>query len=101
MSTNIVSFRPRVRLARGLKLAIARGPCCPFCRWDGFDDWHLERTLRPVGLVLAGRLRCHACGKFFHIDRYPDGEVHSTAWLRIPPAAPRRPAAIISLEAHR
>lgn len=63
-------------------IAIARGPECPHCRTDGFDDWHLEPSLKMVGTVLTGRLRCHGCGKFFSMTHYHDGETHSTAWRK-------------------
>jgi hypothetical protein len=64
----------------GLRLAIGRGPECPKCHETGFDDWHHERSLKTIGLVfaVAGRLRCHGCGRFFRVVRYFDGEVHST-----------------------
>lgn len=69
---------------RELKLAIACGPKCPHCDLDTFDDWHHERTLRPGFLLVAitGSIKCHGCGRFFHIDHYADGQTHSTAWCR-------------------
>lgn len=63
----------------GLKIAIGPGPQCPHCREDGFDDWHHEPSLKVVGIVLQGRLKCHGCGKFFRVEQYGDGETHSTA----------------------
>lgn len=60
----------------GLLLAIARGPQCPTCHETGFDDWHHERTLRSYAGVIAGRLKCHGCGRFFSIRHYSDGETH-------------------------
>lgn len=62
-----------------LKIAISRyGPECPCCGGTGFDDWHLTPGLkRGVSIVaITGRLQCHSCGKFFHVDHYHDGETH-------------------------
>lgn len=62
-----------------LKIVIAHGPVCPHCGEDGFDDWHHEPSLKVVGISLSGRLKCHGCGKFFSVEQYGDGQVHSTA----------------------
>jgi hypothetical protein len=66
-------------MASELKIAIAHGPECPNCGEDGFDDWWHDKTTktghRPVSL--EARLRCHGCGRFFHVTQYGDGETHS------------------------
>ena len=59
-----------------LRLAIARGPECPACHERGFDDWWHEPGLRSYGGVIAGKLKCHGCGKFFSVRHYGDGETH-------------------------
>lgn len=64
------------------KVRIAPGPCCPNCGLDTFDDWHLTPGLTGIGGTISGRLRCHGCGRFFRIDRYPDGVTHSTSGFR-------------------
>jgi len=71
-------------MARDLLLKIAPGPKCPACGTEGFDDWHLEKTIRRrIGLVdLEGSLKCHGCGKFFSVTAYHDGPTHSTMWCR-------------------
>lgn len=64
-----------------LAIAIARGPECPACGEDRFDDWHRDPRLKGGdGIVvrLRGALRCHGCGKNFAITQYTDGETHST-----------------------
>lgn len=65
-----------------LMIEISSGPKCPSCQCDTFDDWHHERSIKQVGLAIAGRLKCHGCGRFFGIHRYSDGEVHSTMWRK-------------------
>lgn len=80
-------------VGRDLKLAIGRGPICPHCRCNTFDDWHHARTLR-AGFGIAsveGSLKCHGCGKFFSITVYYDSECHSTAWTKRPVARPPTP----------
>lgn len=67
-----------------LKLKIGPGPECPHCGCSEFDDWFHEKTLRSGVLLvkLAGRLKCHGCGKFFHVTQYFDGQCHCTACSR-------------------
>lgn len=64
-----------------LRLAISRGPKCPRCGEDGFDDWWHDRSCRsghgPV-VELTARLQCHGCGIFFTVTHYRDGETHSS-----------------------
>jgi hypothetical protein len=76
--------------APDLRIAIALGPECPHCGCDGFDDWWHARTVKSgCGIVsLRGSLRCHACGKFFAVTHYTDGETHSTAQVRQKAAQP-------------
>lgn len=68
---------------RELFLEIDSGPKCPKCGLDTFDDWHHEKGLKQLGSALTGRLKCHGCGRFFHIHRYSDGEVHSSMWRKV------------------
>ena len=70
---------------RELTIKITRGPCCPACGCDTFDDWNHEPGLKSgTGIVSAsGSIKCHACGKFFSITHYADGETHSTMNLRV------------------
>lgn len=70
---------------RELKVAIGSGPICPHCREWRFDDWHLERGLKPgMGAVrIQGAIKCHGCGKFFRLEQYHDGECHCTAQARL------------------
>ena len=65
-----------------LLLKITKGPCCPVCGEDGFDDWHLSPGIRSYHGIIRGALRCHGCGKFFSITHYPDGETHSSIRAR-------------------
>ena len=74
-------YRPAPR--KELAIEIAPGPKCPRCREDGFDDWHHEPTVRVVGAVTLGRLKCHGCGRYFSFTRFHDGETHSTAWRKV------------------
>lgn len=69
-------------MARELLLEISRGPKCPHCQLDTFDDWHHANTLKSgfAPVAITGSLRCHGCGKFFHIDHYSDGATHSSAY---------------------
>lgn len=65
-----------------LKIAIGKyGPECPCCGLDTFDDWHHEKGLKEgfYPVQITGRLKCHGCGKFFHIDHYHDGATHCSA----------------------
>jgi hypothetical protein len=63
------------------KIAIGRGPTCPNCGWDGFDDWWLDKSCRsghgPVVDIYAN-LECE-CGSKFEVTRYHDGETHSVS----------------------
>ena len=68
-----------------LFIAIARGPKCPRCGEDGFDDWHLGKSIRAGdGIVISmeGAIRCPTCSRFFSVTVYNDGEVHSSARKR-------------------
>lgn len=68
-------------MAKELTVRICRGPECPACGEDGFDDWHHDPTCRGGGGVvvsLYARLKCHGCGKFFSVTHYVDGITHST-----------------------
>lgn len=71
---------------RELKLAIGKGPICPHCGLDTFDDWWHEKTIgNGIGAVqIEGRLKCHGCGKMFRVEKYYDGACHSTAWKKRP-----------------
>lgn len=71
-------------MSRQLKLEISRGPKCPHCQCEGFDDWHLTKGLKASSplVIIYGALKCHGCGKFFHVDHYNDGMTHSSAWTR-------------------
>lgn len=64
-----------------MKIAIARGPTCPNCGNDGFDDWWHDSSCRsahsPV-VDLYVDLTCDGCGADFQSTRYHDGETHST-----------------------
>lgn len=62
-----------------MKIAIAKGPECPNCGWDGFDDWWHDKSCRSDGgpvVDLYANLEC-ACGAKFEVTRYRDGETHS------------------------
>ncbi len=68
--------------ARGLtnyEVRVARGPICPHCDLDTFDDWWNDPSMKPgVGLVhFQGRIKCHGCGKFFRVEKHRDGVVVS------------------------
>lgn len=61
-------------------LAIARGPQCPKCGNDGFDDWHLDKSCRSGGGLVVdiyADLTCE-CGATFEVAHYADGETHSS-----------------------
>lgn len=70
----------------GFKIKIGRGPICPKCGCDGFDDWwHDKSCMGPVGIVsIYATLTCHGCGERFDVARYRDGDTHSV-W----PATPK------------
>lgn len=73
-------------MATELAIKIARGPTCPACGEDGFDDWwHDPRVKSGGGVIvsLRGALTCHGCGKHFHVEQYTDGETHSTMNRRV------------------
>jgi hypothetical protein len=65
-----------------LIIAIAKGPECPGCGNDGFDDWWHDKSCRsahsPV-VDLYAELKCDECETAFEVTRYQDGETHSTA----------------------
>lgn len=65
-----------------LIIAIAKGPECPACGNDGFDDWWHDKSCRsahsPI-VDLYAELKCEECGTAFDVARYHDGETHSTA----------------------
>ncbi|WP_341893797.1 hypothetical protein [Ferrovibrio terrae] len=63
------------------KIAISQGaPECPNCGCDGFDDWHNSPGLKTgfLPVSITGAIKCHQCGKFFHVDHYSDGATHSS-----------------------
>lgn len=63
-----------------LQISIARGPQCPACGCDGFDDWWHDKSCRAAGgpvVDLYADLKCHECGSGFEVTRYHDGETHS------------------------
>jgi hypothetical protein len=64
-----------------LFVEIARGPCCPICRNDGFDDWWHDKSCRSghsMLVELCADLRCDECDLTFEVTKYTDGETHST-----------------------
>ncbi len=69
-----------------LKIEICRGPRCPHCQCDTFDDWWLDgkRMHKGDGVVVSmrGSIKCHDCGKFFKFEKYVDGEFHNTAYCK-------------------
>ena len=66
-------------------IVAARGPECPKCHEDGFDDWWHEKGLKSCGGTIRGRLKCHGCGRFFSVSHYADGTTYST--MRVAPHA--------------
>ena len=67
-------------------IKIGRGPWCPACGEDRFDDWWLHGRLRAgdgIVVSLSGSVQCHGCGKHFHIEQYVDGVTHSTMKRRV------------------
>lgn len=56
------------------KVRVCHGVECPNCGCDGFDDWWHNPTTKQDGMLVTARLRCHGCGRFFKVSRYPDGE---------------------------
>lgn len=64
-----------------LKIAIANGPKCPLCGWDGFDDWWHDPSVRSGNSLIVGvyaDVRCEECDISFDVTRYHDGETHSS-----------------------
>lgn len=69
-----------------LAIRIDDGPHCPACDCNTFDDWWVgNKTLKSMGGVTQGSIKCHSCGRFFRIEKYSDGEVHSTMNRKVNP----------------
>lgn len=65
---------------RELQITIAKGPRCPACGCDGFDDWRHDKSCRSGGGVVVdiyAELKCHECGADFEVTHFHDGETHS------------------------
>lgn len=67
-------------IMNGEKVVVANGPECLRCGLDTFDDWWHDRTMKPgAGMIdVVGRLKCHGCGLFFHVERDVNGYVRSS-----------------------